>query len=122
MRWILSAAIILCCGPAYAGDYMFYVFGANAKECKDLPALVAPGNQSSHHSCSATRVSEDLRRYFSGSEPEINALVASFSNGHRRFCSPDAKHVVSKALREIAEARTNKRGRHLADFKRTNGL
>lgn len=31
MRFIFSVAVTLCGGPAYAGDYMLYVFGADAK-------------------------------------------------------------------------------------------
>src|SRR5258707_5175024 len=122
MRFLFALSVILCSGPVCAGDYMLYVGGTDAQECKDLPAFVTPCNQSSHQECSATRVSEDLRRYFAGAEPEINALVASFGNGHIKFCSNEAKHVVSQTLREIEKERTNKRGRHLADFIHTNGL
>jgi hypothetical protein len=122
MRFLAAMVVIICAGPVHAGDYMLYVFGADAKECKDLPAFVGPCNQSSHHACSATRISEDLRRYFLGAEPEINALVASFGNGHLRFCSIEAKHVVSETLREIEKAGANKRGRQLADFVQANGL
>jgi hypothetical protein len=35
MRFIFSVAVILCCGPAFLGDYMVYVVGTDAKECKD---------------------------------------------------------------------------------------
>lgn len=121
MRLLLVSFSMLISSPLMAGDYMLYV-GASTEECKNVAVHVAPCNESSFHVCSAEKVSEDLRLFFSGRNPQVQALAASFTNGHVKFCSSDAKHIVSKALHEIEASGKSKKGRQLSDFIHVNGL
>ena len=61
-------------------------------------------------------VIESLRLYFSGKDPKIKILFASFSNGHLKFCSKNERIKIYNALQEIRTSGKATNKRHLNDF------
>ena len=128
MKTIILIIFLILPSQIYAGDYGLTV-------ADDINAPCTERVRKIHEWCKSQRnkglecrseeswplktseeVIESIKIYFSGGEPPIGILLASFSNGHIEFCTNNEKKKIYDALKAIKKNGMYKHGRHIDDF------
>lgn len=116
---LLIVLMLICAEFSNAGDYHLFLFDRSAKECERLKHFKKShslcSSNASWNACSMEIYAKDIENYLNGiSDFKIPAVIASTTNGHLSFCSPQAFKKFQLNLDSLKGKVKNER--HLNNF------